>query len=715
MAYDYTLQTKLQSPTAANTRKVNADIRRSFSGFGIKFNNKDLKKATSEINKVGKAADDAGKKVKNFGDKIGSQGTSYLSYALVSGAIIRLTSAFASATNEAIKFEKELIKISQVTRKSTTDIIKNARVITDISREYGLATNKVAELTRLLAQTGLSFRQAADGARTLAKTELLASFDNLSDTTEGLIALMNSFNLSTIDAAKGLEAINAVSKRFAVESGDIVEAIKRTGGAFSAAGGDINELIALFTSVRATSRESGETIATAFRTIFGRLQRPKTIEYFKELNIELADANGNFVGGFAAIERISKGLKDLGIKAGSIKFAEVAEQVGGIRQLSKVIPLLTKFSDAQDALAVANAAASESEDDVAKAKKSLSFQIAALTADFRALIFEITQTAGFKIVATLFIETARAAIDLTRALKPLLPIFAAIGAFKGFGIASRAFNNFQGVKQQAQGFNRGGPVPGSGNGDTVPAMLEPGEFVIRKSAVQAYGTQNLANINKYKAGGKSKKATKANQIGSTIRDKSLGRFYDINNSGVYDYQNVNIKKDKTPSSRDSYRKTAEDIWNEASGKSKDEANAWIEKKTGGFSQNLGVSELAKSNNSQQRFNKIAGGLAEWDVFKSRPRLKKLKDSRGPDFLAPGGKYIEVKTNKRSVSNNVLLKKALLGTAKSKRALRAPFKNKRKDLVSTNLEFLQAFNKGGAVGTDTVPALLTPGEFVINNK
>jgi hypothetical protein len=44
-------------------------------------------------------------------------------------------------------------------------------------------------------------------------------------------------------------------------------------------------------------------------------------------------------------------------------------------------------------------------------------------------------------------------------------------------------------------------VPGSGNSDTVPAMLTPGEFVIRKSATQAFGAGNLAGINKYAAGG----------------------------------------------------------------------------------------------------------------------------------------------------------------------------------------------------------------------
>ena len=34
--------------------------------------------------------------------------------------------------------------------------------------------------------------------------------------------------------------------------------------------------------------------------------------------------------------------------------------------------------------------------------------------------------------------------------------------------------------------NKGGPVPGTGNTDTVPAMLTPGEFVMSKGAVQKY-------------------------------------------------------------------------------------------------------------------------------------------------------------------------------------------------------------------------------------
>lgn len=42
----------------------------------------------------------------------------------------------------------------------------------------------------------------------------------------------------------------------------------------------------------------------------------------------------------------------------------------------------------------------------------------------------------------------------------------------------------------------GGQIPGTGNGDTVPAMLTPGEYVIRKDAAAAIGLPMLERLNK---------------------------------------------------------------------------------------------------------------------------------------------------------------------------------------------------------------------------
>ena len=52
-------------------------------------------------------------------------------------------------------------------------------------------------------------------------------------------------------------------------------------------------------------------------------------------------------------------------------------------------------------------------------------------------------------------------------------------------------------------FNEGGVVPGSGNSDTVPAMLTPGEFVMSSGAVNQWGLGTLMNMNAVGGGNNS--------------------------------------------------------------------------------------------------------------------------------------------------------------------------------------------------------------------
>ena len=63
-------------------------------------------------------------------------------------------------------------------------------------------------------------------------------------------------------------------------------------------------------------------------------------------------------------------------------------------------------------------------------------------------------------------------------------------------------------------FARGGYVPGKGDKDTVPAMLTPGEFVIRKKAVQAIGVDKLGAMNN---GSSAPIATQAKANGGMIQ------------------------------------------------------------------------------------------------------------------------------------------------------------------------------------------------------
>jgi hypothetical protein len=439
----------------------------------------------------------------------------FAAFSVVTGTIMSFTNALSKGISEFIAFDKEFVRLQQVTGESAEGLKALRSQITQLATGYGVASKELTIVSSTLAQAGLSARDTEKALKALALSSLAPSFDDMNQTVEGSIALMRQFSISAGGLEDALGAINAVAAKFAVESSDIITAIQRTGGVFAAAskgvseGKDaLNEFIAVFTSVRATTRESAETIATGLRTIFTRIQRGGTISALKQFGVDLTDAQGKFVGAYKAVELLSQGLSKLDPR--DLKFSQIVEELGGFRQIGKVIPLIQQFATAQDALKVAQQGQGSLAKDAITAQKSLANQFAKVREEFLSLVRSIGESESFKTFISLSLNLASALIKVADSLKIVLPSLTAMVAIRG----SRALLQFGtgfvgGLRSRANsranggfiGLNSGGLVPGTGDRDTVPAMLTAGEFVIRKKAVQAIGANKLHNINKYAVGG----------------------------------------------------------------------------------------------------------------------------------------------------------------------------------------------------------------------
>ena len=334
-----TAQVQLQAPT--NTRQVVNQIQRQLRGVNAQINLKGGQQASRQVNNLNKATKQATTQANKMGKAFGASIRRFGAFTIATRAVSLFTSGLANATKEAIAFEREMIKISQVTGKTMAQLKGLENVITDLATSFGVSSKSILSTGRILSQAGIQASDLEVALRTLAKTELAPTFDDITKTAEGAVAILAQFGKGVGELERQLGAINAVAGQFAVESGDLISVIRRTGGVFKAAGGDLNELIALFTSVRATTRESAESIATGLRTIFTRIQRPKTIEFLKQFGVELTDLNGKFVGPYEAIRQLSQALS--GLEQGDIRFVRIAEELGGFRQIGKVIPLCSSL------------------------------------------------------------------------------------------------------------------------------------------------------------------------------------------------------------------------------------------------------------------------------------------------------------------------------------------------------------------------------------
>ena len=510
-----TAQIELRSPAPGDVRRTVSDIERALKDIKVDVSVTGSKKAAGNLKTVEKGLERVSQSADKMGRAFAVSIKRFAAFSVATRLVGMFTRGIGGAIEEAIGFERQLMKVSQVTGKTMGELKDLTREITYLSTTLGVSSKALLDITRVLSQAGMTARETKIALDALAKTTLAPTFTDITQTAEGAVAIFNQFNKGAKALEAQLGAINAVAGQFAVEAGDLIAVIRRTGGVFKAAGGDLNELIALFTSVRATTRESAESIATGLRTIFTRIQRPSTIKFLKQLGVELVTLDGKFVGPFEAVKRLSKALSDL--QPGDLRFVKIAEVLGGFRQIGKVIPLLQQFAISQEALAVAMAGTNSLTKDAETAQGALAVRITKVKEEWLALIRSFTESKTFMLMANTALTLASSLIKIADALKPLLPLMAAMGAIKMFKGVSGFMGGLKGGMSSAGAmpkFNSGGLVGGSGSGDTVPAMLTPGEFVIKKSSVNSIGTNNLQRMNKYAKGGKI-----------VLQDNAIGGFF----------------------------------------------------------------------------------------------------------------------------------------------------------------------------------------------
>jgi TP901 family phage tail tape measure protein len=430
----------------------------------------------------------------------------FAAFTLVTGIIYKVTSAFGNASAEFIKFNQQMVQLSQVTGSSLQNLAGLERTITSLSTSLGVSSSSLIDVSSTLAQAGLSAQETEEALSALAKTTLAPSFGNLNNTVEGSIALMRQFAISTGQLESALGSINTVAAKFAVEADDIITAIQRTGGVFAASSKGVaegtealNQFIAIFTSVRATTRESAETIATGLRTIFTRIQRRDTIELLKQYGIQLTDLEGKFVGPYEAVKRLSQGLA--GLDTRDVRFSSIIEELGGFRQVGKVIPLLQQFTVAERALMVAQRGQGSLTSDAAKAQQALAIQMAKVQEEFVAMVRKIGSSNEFQTMVKMALNLASAFIQVADSAKYALPAITALLAVKGTIGAFRFASGF------ASGMRRGGGAAGLGErlsgaprgyaqGGQIPVALEPGEMVFVGESARRAGYGNLRRLNR---------------------------------------------------------------------------------------------------------------------------------------------------------------------------------------------------------------------------
>lgn len=493
------LNTTLATLNTNATRATTALNSLGNAGRNINTSANQINRATNAVNKslnqAAQSASAAGNAFADFGKDAALAVRRFAAFSAATGVIFGFTRAVTDAVGEAIKFERELVKITQVTGASGKNLEGFRRTVDQLSGSLGISAGELLEVGRTFAQTGQSIEQVRKSLTAVSRASLAPTFGDIRKTTEGAIAALNQFNLEASELEGILGSLNQVSKRFAVESDDLISVIRRAGGVFAASSQQLGapeerlrELLGIFTAVRSTTRESADTIATGLRTIFTRIQRPQTIEFLKQFGVQirataedaqrLGIAEGQFVGIFEALRQISKASQGLD----TLQTARLVEELGGVRQVGKLLPALRNFEVAEKAVQEALKGRSSIAKDVGLATDTLAVQIQNLGNQFERLIRDVSESRTFQSLARTAISTASAFITLADALRPILPALTAIAAVKLGGATFEALRGFAG------GFRKGG---GAGAIGANLGSLATGGSAAQQTANQKQAASSL--------------------------------------------------------------------------------------------------------------------------------------------------------------------------------------------------------------------------------
>lgn len=510
--YVQEMQHKLSNFTNGGSSKVYTEMSK-----GAKRAKEDTAALNKEILATATSAQD-------FADKAGLALRRFSAFTVAAGATYGAARLVVSGLKGAAQFERDLVKVKQVTDASSKSLADLQKQISQLGASLGAPAAELIGVAKTLSQAGLSIAQVKTILEGLAQTRLASSFGDIEDTAQGVIAIMGQFKTSAEGVKDALALTNATAGQFAVESEGLISAVKIAGGAFAQASEGIDDantalakFYALQTSVVQTTRQSDNTVATGIKTVIARLQRPSTNDFLKDnLGVSVRDSTGQFIGPYAALQKISKALDEVDTK--SEKFAKTIEVIGGNRQYGIVVPLLKEAALQNEVLNKSLASQKNFLKEIEIPLTTLSSQFERLSASWTSFSRDVYNSPVFQFLGHQALDLAESLVKVADSIAPIIPLMAVLG---GVRLGQTIYNEgVLGVLKTrlvsgkgAPGIDHkaaGGYVGGVGVGDVTPLMAEPGEFVIRKRAAMALGGQVLERLNnadRYAAGGKVKRSS----------------------------------------------------------------------------------------------------------------------------------------------------------------------------------------------------------------
>ena len=321
---------------------------------------------------VAAAAKAAGLEAQSFGSKLQGEASKLSIWALATTMIMGAVKAVKEMVANVKRLDMELIELKKVTDLTATDYARMVDEAAGIARGVGATLADTiraeADFARLgydvvgesqsLAQAALVYKHVGDGIR------------DISEASESIISTMKAFGIEAEGSMRIVDAFNEVGNKFAISSSGIGESMRRSSAALATANNTLEESIGLTVGMNNVI-QNPEIVGTALKTLSMYLRAAKAdLEAAGESTDGMASSTSKLRESILALTKqkvdiqldentfkstyqIMKEISAVWGEIADIDQAALLELLGGKRNATAVVSLLTNFADAERAMEVA--------------------------------------------------------------------------------------------------------------------------------------------------------------------------------------------------------------------------------------------------------------------------------------------------------------------------------------------------------------------------
>jgi TP901 family phage tail tape measure protein len=252
-----------------------------------------------------------------------------IAFGASASVVMGIQKAFHALIDSTIEVQKAFNQIQVVINANDKEMNKFGASLFNVAKQTGQSFETVAEAATLLSRQGLGMEETLKRTNDALILSRITGMD-AAKSVQALTAAINSFTNQAVTATEVVNKFATVDTQFAIGAKDLPEAIGRVGSSAAQAGVSLDQLIALVTAAQVATARGGAVIGNSFKTIFTRLDRPKTQDLLESLGISTTDASGKVKGTIELLQDLARVYDTLSRP----QQAQVAEKVGGVFQIN---------------------------------------------------------------------------------------------------------------------------------------------------------------------------------------------------------------------------------------------------------------------------------------------------------------------------------------------------------------------------------------------